>query len=416
MIDDDVPNPLAGVDLDAWYPPAPSAEQIEAIVQRHAGTRTDVAAAIEVTALPPTRSQRVRWVAAGILIGAAAAALIAFALWPASGDQAPNEPPVVAPGPGPMPQLPGGTIRDREREATNRVHLQTLELSARNHDWQGAVDAFAQIGVDSAHYAEAASIHAKLRDEFIAAEVATAKRLAAANDCAAIKKRADDAATIWKEAGNAVRAVACTDPIEFDFDPTSCDADALVAEARQAGAANQWSKMLERAEAANQCKANKASRQLALMAACKLKNRDAALKYRDEFRKNAGMRQTCMGVVDMEEPAGHGDLGGNPYPQPDPPSEPSPSGGDLGGNPFASSSCDADLLVAEARQAGQANQWSKVLQKAEASNRCRSNKAARQLALLAACKIGDKSKAMKYWREFENNAGMRMTCVNTIGE
>ena len=328
--DDDVPNPLADVDLDVWLPPAPTAEQIEAIVQRHAGTRTDVAAALEVTSLAPTRTQRVRWLAAGILIGAAAAALIAVALWPSNLDR-PTEPPpsVVAPAPAPPappptldpmptapPDRPGGTVAS-PRDFQNRARLQTLEDAAREKDWAAVGKAFEELDRDSVYYARGKELHDKLRDEFIANEVAVAKRLAERHECRTIRLRSKQVERIWREAGAALRAVPCGvegGPVELDppspghgdlggnpyspRDPNAaCDPDALVVEARQAGGANQWSKMLQKAEASIKCKSSKQARQLALMAACRLGDKTKAQKYWHEFVNNTGMRQICTNTI-----------------------------------------------------------------------------------------------------------------------
>jgi hypothetical protein len=96
----------------------------------------------------------------------------------------------------------------------------------------------------------------------------------------------------------------------------------------------------------------------------------------------------------------------------DPPAA-SVDAGDLGRNPYATS-CDADALLREARDAGSANEWAKMLRTAEASIACRSSRNARQLVLMAACRLGDKPTAMKYWKEFENNTGMRQICIGTV--
>jgi len=55
-----------------------------------------------------------------------------------------------------------------------------------------------------------------------------------------------------------------------------------------------------------------------------------------------------------------------------------------------------------------------VLAKSEASNKCSSSKIARQLALLAACQLGNRDKALKYWKEFEQNSGMQQRCLGVI--
>jgi hypothetical protein len=397
MTPDDVPNPLADVDLDAWQPPEPAMEQVEAIVQRHAGTRTDVAAAIEVTPTTPTRTQRLRWVAAGVLIGAAAAALIAVALWP---DDVARDAPVVAPGPPPtpVPDRPAGTIAS-PRDVADQAALARLERAARDRDWEGIASAYLAIEPDSKYHAAAKVVHDRMRDEFIAAEVESARTLARRGDCKAISKRARLVLLIWKEAADALEAVPCGEAgnrVDVDFDPASCDADALVASAREAIGANDWDQAIELAERANQCKPSKGARQLALMAACRANDRKVALEYRDEFRGNAGMRQICQGLIDMDEAS----------PAPD------SSGGDLGGNPYP---CDADALVGEARRAGGMNQWSEMLRKAEASIKCRNSKHARQLALMAACRLGNKVKALVYWKEFARNTGMRQVCYVTLG-
>jgi len=77
-------------------------------------------------------------------------------------------------------------------------------------------------------------------------------------------------------------------------------------------------------------------------------------------------------------------------------------------------SCDARALFEEARAAYAENQWSKVLAKAEASNRCSPSSNARQIALAAACKLLNKEKAAKYWREFENHSYSRQQCLGVM--
>jgi hypothetical protein len=284
---DDERDPLAGIDLRAWRPPAPPAGQVDAILARLEGTRTDAAPAVEASTMqtPTVPARRARYVALGVLVGAAAAAIIAIALWPRA------EP--ARPAPPTTPETP----------VAGRVPVPP------------AVDA------------------------------AAAPKMTVAR----------------------------------------CDADRLLAEAAEANGRKQWRASLEKAEAANACAGSKAARQLALVAACGLGDQAKASSYADEFAGEQLLQLGCIGVVDLmavDDGAG----------------------------------CDSAALLQEARDAGQINQWSKVLEKAEASNDCAGNKTARQLALLAACRLGQKDRALKYWKEFENNALSKGQCIGILGE
>jgi hypothetical protein len=82
-------------------------------------------------------------------------------------------------------------------------------------------------------------------------------------------------------------------------------------------------------------------------------------------------------------------------------------------NPVA---CDADVLIDEARAAGGLNQWKLMQQKAAESNACAPSRLARQLELLAACRLGDKDAAAKLFPEFSTSSQLRQTCIGVVPE
>ena len=216
-------------------------------------------------------------------------------------------------------------------ELANEIRLADIEKLVREKDHQGVQTALKGIKADSIYYERAQAAAEALKKEFIEVEVRDGRRLADKKDCRQLKARADQVDKIYKDAGAALRAIQCTTTTASNPpDPKP------------------------ECSASNPCSGGK----------------------------------DCKGGKCVTPP-------------------------DSGGSCTAD---EAEAMVAEARQAGGANQWSKMLQKAEASIKCKSSKQARQLALMAACRLGDKSKAQKYWKEFENNTGMRQICINTIGE
>jgi hypothetical protein len=396
MSTDDVPDPLAGIDLRAWQPPPPPAGQIDSILSQVTEfTRVDGAPAMEIERdREPrgARAQRARWVVLGAVIGAAAAVIVMLAVWPRADEPAKQDDPapiVVVNPPGPVTQ-PGGTVaptladcralRDSEnwpmvvkcanelarsqdaidlaeqatREQANKLRLDELSIAIERKDEPAARDAAKQIAPDSVYYVRAQDLLSTL------------------------------------EPKKAPRPVKTSDG---DVDLAPCEPDEYLDAAREAGASNQWSKMLKNAMAADTCKPSKTARKLALMAACKLDNKKVAKQYEDEFAGDTSMRQLCVGVVRIAE------------------SEPPPKQYDFSGDCTQES---ADALLQEARDAGSANQWSKCLSKAEASNKCKPSKIARQMALLCACQLGHRDKAMRYWKEFENNTGMQQRCIGIV--
>ncbi len=220
--------------------------------------------------------------------------------------------------------------RQAKDELANEIRLADIEKLAREKDHQGVQTALKNIKPDSMYYERAQAAADALKKEFIDEEVRKGKEWAGKKECRTIKQRADQVEKIYKDAATQLRAIQCTtSTASNDPDPPKPECSAS-----------------DPCGGGKECKSGK-----------------------------------CVAVAAPPDP-----------------------------------DCDADALVAEARQAGGANQWSKMLQKAEAAIKCKSSKGARQLALMAACRLGDKSKAMKYWKEFENNTGMRQICINTIGE
>jgi len=438
MTTDDSLDPLAGIDLQAWQPPAPAAGQVDAILARLDATRTDVAAAVELEpARPPSARDahpRTRWLAIGVVIGAAAAALIAYLAWPARGPS-PRPAPVIGASTGDrdhtgthgtlaecrarrdaedwlevmrcandvlatMPGDPDGVdlFELATRELANKLRLEDLAAAARAQDFARVVALAGTVGEDSTYADRARAIHDQARDAFVTREVDKAKALAQRGECAAFDQIAADAAALWANAGDAVRAVGCVAK-RGSGAPAACDADALITAAREAGGLNEWLQALTKAQAADACRPSTPARQLAMLAACKLGSRKLARRYLAEFRTSTAMRQVCIGVVDFDAPAGDADGAG---------------AGSAASTTSAAPACHADTLLAEARQAGGANMWQRTLTAAEASNRCRASKTARQLALLAACKLGSRAKALEYWPEFEQNPGMQQACIGVV--
>jgi hypothetical protein len=162
------------------------------------------------------------------------------------------------------------------------------------------------------------------------------------------------------------------------------EADKQLAEAREAGNVNQWNRMYVAARAAADCGGGKTARQLQLMAACKMGNAENAKPLWREFAKSKAMQQVCLGVVDDQ-----------------PTTDACPDG-------------EAEKLVAEARAAGGVNQWNRMLQKAEAAARCGSGKTARQLQLMAACKMGNKAKAKALYPEFAKISALQTLCMGVV--
>lgn len=378
-VDDDVTDPLAGIDLNAWQPPAPGAAPVDAILSRAVdATRVDAAPAVEVEAPARARPQRTRWIAIGILIGAAAATMVAWAVTPVRE----HTRTVVVPGPTPGPEHTPEPSKPAGRVGPALAECQTL---VDKEDWDGASKCAAAIG-DGGDKTAALAMLEHVRDELL--NQLAFEQLQAAVASGELDVAHEQLARITKDSVYLDRAKAAIPaaPKKFDFTgnaPAPCDADKLLDDAREAGASNQWSVMLKKAQASDRCKANKTARQLALLAACKVGKHDVAMKYWSEFQNNPGMQQACTGLVDEAILSGGGD-------------------------------CDAAALLDEARNAGSANMWSKVLSKAEASNKCQPSKIARQLALLGACQLGNRDKALKYWKEFEDNQGMQQRCLGVL--
>jgi pSer/pThr/pTyr-binding forkhead associated (FHA) protein len=222
-------------------------------------------------------------------------------------------------------------VEQAKREMANKLLLDDLKTAAGKKDFQETIRLHGKIPSDSIYAKRAAEIHDKLRDNFIDDEVAKAKAFAAKHQCKDIDKRAAQVGKIWSEAGKALSDIPCE-----KVDTTA--------------------------------------------------NNNNNTKPDPECKVDGD----CSGGKVCKS----GSCAAAPTPSPD---------------------CDDAALLQEARDAGQVNQWSKVLQKAEASNKCKANKTARQLALLAACRLGQKDKAMKYWKEFENNAMSKQQCINVIG-
>jgi hypothetical protein len=129
------------------------------------------------------------------------------------------------------------------------------------------------------------------------------------------------------------------------------------------------------------------------MAACKLGNKTKARKLYEEFENVGAMKAICLGVVD-------GDTTSTPLPSKTP----------------KCAEGEGDKLVAEAREAGSVNQWNKMMQKAEAAAQCGIGKTARQLQLMAACKMGIKDKSKRLYSEFKNVSAMQAICLGVVDE
>lgn len=241
-----------------------------------------------------------------------------------------------------LAKAPGTTdfkdlVDQARREQANKIHLEDLKTAAAKKDTQETVRIYNKIGTDSIYRARAQDLHDKVRTDFIAEEVSRAKQLAASHQCKNIEKRAAQVGKIWPEAGEALNAVDCEakpsggstasnnnnggstakEPecrnddgcsggkqcksgtcVAAPTPPQNCDPEALLKEARDAGGVNQWSKMLQKAEASNKCSATRLARQFALLAACRLGQKERAQKYWKEFENNAQLQQACVGVID----------------------------------------------------------------------------------------------------------------------
>jgi ABC transport system ATP-binding/permease protein len=215
-----------------------------------------------------------------------------------------------------------------KREATNKLNADTLSTALAKGQYQEAIKALGKIPADSVYWERSKAAHDKVRDDYTAKEVATAQAKADRRDCKWIEARRKQ--LYWAETKQAFDKIECdkgggttvatpdpecrkdsdckgseecksqkcvAKPSTSTDDCPQADFDNFMNEAREAGKANQWSKMLSRAESANKCIPTKAARQLALMAACRLGNRDKAARYWKEFENNSQMIQTCIGVV-----------------------------------------------------------------------------------------------------------------------
>jgi hypothetical protein len=220
-----------------------------------------------------------------------------------------------------------------KREAANKLAADTLTTAINKNDYQGAIGGIKKIPADSVYWEKAKAAYDRMRDDYTQKEVATARQRADKHDCKWIEARKKQ--VHWTETKDALDAIECekggttiAQPEPecrkdgdcksgeecgkggkcvakpsggnnggSDVECPAADYDALIVEARDAGKANQWSRMLSKAEAANKCIPKKEARQLALMAACRLGNRDKALRYWKEFENNSGMAQTCVGVI-----------------------------------------------------------------------------------------------------------------------
>jgi ABC transport system ATP-binding/permease protein len=219
-------------------------------------------------------------------------------------------------------------LRDQaRREGENKLALDDLLTGVKNKSAQDVQKKMKEIEEDSVYYTKARAAHDKMREDYVESERRWAQAKADKHDCKAITARKKSIA--WPEAGPVLDSIDCDsgggggggggnepecrkdDQCGSDKEcksgkcvakavtppPVDCDADALLNEAKAAGGANQWSKMLSKAEASNKCKPSKSARQFALLAACNLGNRDKALKYWKEFENSTGMQQKCIGIV-----------------------------------------------------------------------------------------------------------------------
>ena len=363
---DDVANPLTGVDLRAWQPPAPPPAPVGEVLARFDreldGTGVETLMPIDV---PPRRPVDMRLVAIGVVLGAIAAALVTIVIMrrddPAPASAPPEQ--VRSVSPRPAPPRPGGTARfdfakqlaackdlqaqeewfDLERcadeilahdsqnrdgeglkdqairESENKLHLADLEQAVKRKDVQGVVETFRKISPDSIYKERAQRMHDEARRVFVEEQLTWALARARSHDCQSIDTRAAQVGKIWPEAEAALKRVDCS--VGECRVSTDCDGF-YVCQRRQCVAPRQDS-------------------------------RDAA-------------------------------------------------------------PCDADALLDEAKTAFGNNQWSKVLASAEAANRCKPNRLARQMYTRGACRMQNKAKAAKFWKEFQGDQQMRQACVGVM--
>jgi hypothetical protein len=357
---DDTTDPLAGIDLHAWQPPAPPTGQVNAILASVRNTtRTDVASAVEVVAVPPAKhATRKPWVAIGIVVAAAAAAVIAVVTWLPSAPRRP-EPPAPATvkietDDGSTAGAAAATVRDPatcERakpgascagchplvhpdaqhrdgryaasecagchtqsvsgavgsgagsgsgEAVAKLALHFLTEAAGNKDYAGVVAAFRKVPADSIYAEQARAIHDRVRDQFVQDELAKAKAAARRLDCKEVKTRARHVASLWPEAAHVLRDVDCGGEAAATTPrsgSSDCDAAALIEEAQTAYRGNQWARVFTKAEASNKCAPTKTAREFALFAACRMGSVNKAKRYWREFENDSAMRQACYAVM-----------------------------------------------------------------------------------------------------------------------
>src|SRR4029079_9747734 len=94
-----------------------------------------------------------------------------------------------------------------KREAQNKLAADSLATAVKGGDNQGAKEAFKKITSDSVYYEKARTMHDKMRDDYVAKEVASAKTNADKHDCEWIETRKKQ--LLWDEAKTAVDAIEC---------------------------------------------------------------------------------------------------------------------------------------------------------------------------------------------------------------
>jgi hypothetical protein len=309
--DHDDSNPLAGVDLHAWSPPPPPADQVDAILARLDGTRTDAAPAVEPMAppRPVSRRRRAAWIAGGVLLAAAAAVVIALA---AGVERAADPTHEVTPRPtAPDPVLRPGASAPRPPPPPPAPPAPPANIAPTAFE-QLRIAGDKQITPDDETKTE---IGRDAKAKVVASFKLCLDTTGAISDIKTLKASGypayDDKLTrtirdTWKYLPylvNGTPTPVCT-AVTFIYSqrPGACDAKGLLDEARDAGGLNQWKRMQQKAAESDACEPSRLARQLELLASCRLGDKDAAAKLFPEFRTNLQLRQVCVGVVPDADP------------------------------------------------------------------------------------------------------------------
>jgi pSer/pThr/pTyr-binding forkhead associated (FHA) protein len=204
-------------------------------------------------------------------------------------------------------------LRQGEKEITNSLHWDSLRQAAADAQYEKVIETFKKIDKDSTFAAGAQSEHDRARAKYTEDMTNRAKENARDGKCKNNETLASQIAqrNLWPEVLVAVRKVPCAaagtqttttthnpPPPPPPPPPKSCDAEALVREARDAFMGGGTAEKLQKAEAALACKPGDSTLlKWATMASCKAGNVAKSRKYYKLLKaKNAeaGLTQTCV--------------------------------------------------------------------------------------------------------------------------